>query len=297
MGSTKLSLFCALIAIGSAWGLTVPLAKIAVSTGHEELGLIFWEVVFMLIYLGVISAVTRNIPKITKDHMIIFIAIAFLGTLLPTTLTYIVLGQIPAGVYSITISLVPMFAVPVAIFLNLETFSVKRVVGIVLGLCAIIVLIGPSTALPDPAKIGFVLLACLAAFFYSLENNFVGKFTLRGLTPVQALFGSSVVALILISPLAFGSGQWFSLYRPWGPPEWALLAMSILHGFAYTGYVWLVGRAGPVFTAQVAYIVTLSAVLWSMLVLGESYTTSFWIALSLMVAGLFLVLPKEQPQT
>jgi drug/metabolite transporter (DMT)-like permease len=38
----------------------------------------------------------------------------------------------------------------------------------------------------------------------------------------------------------------------------------------YAGYVWLVGRAGAVFAAQVAYLVTLFGVFWAMLILGET---------------------------
>ena len=35
----------ALILFGAGWGLSQPLAKIAVSTGYEPLGLIFWQLV------------------------------------------------------------------------------------------------------------------------------------------------------------------------------------------------------------------------------------------------------------
>ncbi len=187
-----------------------------------------------------------------------------------------------------------MFALPIAILLKLEKFEWRRAVGILLGLCAILLLVGPSTSLPDPAKAAFVLLACLAPLCYGIEDNFVAKFTLRGLTPVQAILGASLVGFILVTPAMIQTGQWISLNRVWGPAEWAILGMSVLHGFAYTGYVWLVARAGPVFAAQVAYLVTGFGVLWSILLLNESYSTWVWLALILMLAGLFLVQPKGE---
>ena len=32
-----------LVVLGAGWGMTVPLSKIAVSTGHRHFGLIFWD--------------------------------------------------------------------------------------------------------------------------------------------------------------------------------------------------------------------------------------------------------------
>ena len=62
---------------------------------------------------------------------------------------------------------------------------------------------------------------------------------------------------------------------------------------AYTGYIWLVGRAGAVFASQVAYVVTLGGVLLSALFLGERYSAWVWSALALMIAGLALVQPRR----
>jgi drug/metabolite transporter (DMT)-like permease len=289
---TRMGLVAALLTFGVAWGLTIPLMKTAVSTGHQEYGLIFWESVYLTLYFGIMAQFQGKFPKINRDHIIIFVAIAFLGTLIPSTLNLIAISHIPAGIYSVTVSLVPMFALPIAILLKLEKFEWKRAIGIVLGLCAILLLVGPSTSLPDPAKAVFVLLACLAPVCYAAEDNFVARFTLRGLTTIQALLGGSIIGLILITPVMMQTGQWVSLSRVWGPAEWSILGMSVLHGFAYTGYIWLIARAGPGFAAQGAYLVTGFGVFWSIVLLGESYSTWVWLALMLMIAGLFLVQPK-----
>ncbi len=62
---------------------------------------------------------------------------------------------------------------------------------------------------------------------------------------------------------------------------------------AYTGNVWLVGRAGPVFSSQIAYVVTLSGVGLSILILGEAYSATVWLALGLMIGALALVTPQS----
>ncbi len=83
---------------------------------------------------------------------------------------------------------------------------------------------------------------------------------------------------------------------PWQNAEWALLLSSLCHVVAHTGYIWLVGKAGAVFTSQMAYLVTVSAVLFSALMLSEIYSGWVWSALVLMSAGLALVQPHGARQ-
>ena len=72
----------------------------------------------------------------------------------------------------------------------------------------------------------------------------------------------------------------------------ALGAMTLAHLGAYGGFVWLIGRAGPVFAAQVGYVVTLTGVILGMAVLGETHSAWVWAALVTMLAGLALVQPR-----
>ena len=58
----------------------------------------------------------------------------------------------------------------------------------------------------------------------------------------------------------------------------------------------MVGRAGPVFTGQVSYLVTGFGVLWAMLLLGERYSLWIWAAMGLMAIGLLLVQPRLAAQ-
>ena len=97
--------------------------------------------------------------------------------------------------------------------------------------------------------------------------------------------------LILITPLTVLSGQWIDLFKPWQAPEWAMMGTAIAHLIAYSGYIWLVGFAGVVFSAQISYIVTLAGITNSMLFLGETYSVWVWLAVALMLTGLALVQP------
>ncbi|MEO0904914.1 MAG: EamA/RhaT family transporter, partial [Pseudomonadota bacterium] len=74
--------------------------------------------------------------------------------------------------------------------------------------------------------------------------------------------------------------------------DFTMLLSSIIHVLVYSGYVWLIARAGSVFAGQVSYIVTGSGVFWAMLLLGETYSIWIWAALACMGLGLSLVQPR-----
>ena len=70
---TRSGLIAALILFGATWGLTIPLMKVAVSTGYQQFGLIFWEFVITTVFLSLISRLQGRFPKLTRDHLIIFV--------------------------------------------------------------------------------------------------------------------------------------------------------------------------------------------------------------------------------
>jgi len=71
-----------------------------------------------------------------------------------------------------------------------------------------------------------------------------------------------------------------------------LVAMSVLHAGLYAGYVGLAARAGAVFATQTAYVVTGTGVFWAMALLGEEFAGTVWLAMAIMLVGLFLGTPR-----
>lgn len=291
---TRIFNLAILIAIGSCWGTTIPLAKIAVSSGHRPFGLIFWQLVITGAAMALVAILRGTRLPVHRRTLVQFLAVALLGTLLPNSFSFLAVSHVPAGIVAIIIAMVPMFALVMALGLRLERFSSVRMAGVMLGALAVVLLIGPRASLPEPEMAIFVVVALGAPFFYAAEANYLAVRPPIGLDPVATLLGASLVGAVIAGPVAVASGSFIDLTRPWGAPEWALLASSLLHALAYTGYVWLVGVAGPVFSSQVAYIVTLSGVLVSAFALGEDYSGWVWAALAAMIGGLALVQPRGE---
>ena len=290
-------LIALLAVMGAGWGVTQPLAKIAVSEGYRHFGLIFWQLVISAVVLGVITLVRGKGLPFGRRQWRMYTAIALIGTVFPNAAFYQAAVYLPAGVLSILLSLVPMFAFPIALLLATDRFSWARLLGLACGLLGVVLLIGPEASLPERWMVVFIPLALVAPLFYGLEGNVVAKWGMGGVDPIQLLCGASVVGAVIALPLAVFSGHWIDPRGPWGAPDGALVLSSLIHAVVYTTYVWLVGRAGAVFAAQVSYLVTGFGVIWAMVLLGESYSGYVWAAIAVMFVGLFLVQPRGSAQT
>ncbi|WP_232820655.1 DMT family transporter [Thalassobius sp. I31.1] len=285
-------LFLVLLGCGMVWGLSFPLNKIAVSEGYRDFGIIFWNQFICAALLSLICWQRGVWPGFKRDQIRLYLAVMLCGTLLPNWASYTASVYLPAGVVALLISLVPMFAFPIALALGSEKFNWRRFAGLLTGMAAVLLIAGPEASLPDRAMVVFVPLALIAPFLYGLESNLVAKWGDTGEGPVRVLLGASILGSIASLPIALMTGTFITPPTTWAAPDFAIVMASLINVIAYTGYVWLVGRAGAVFSAQVAYIVTASGLLWSMLLLSESYSSYIWIALALMMAGLFLVQPR-----
>lgn len=282
-----------LLLLGAGWGLTQPLGKIAVSTGYRPFGLIFWQLVIGAALMAAIARLRGTPLALHRGALWAYLVIALIGTILPNSASYVAIRHLPSGVVSILLSLVPMMAFPMALGLGLEPFSARRLTGLLAGLAGVLLLVVPDASLPERAMLAWIPVALVAPFFYAVEGNYVARWGTGGTDPIGLLFGASVVGAALALPLALGSGQYISPLRPWGAPEWALVGSSVVHVLVYAGYVWLVGRTGPVFAVQVSYTVTGFGVLWAMLILGETYSPYIWAAMALVLGGVALVQPRR----
>lgn len=287
-----LPLFGVLILLGAGWGITMPLTKITVSAGYQHFGLIFWQFVISAALMGAALAVRGKLTLPNKVQWRFAAMIAVIGTLLPNSASYQAAVHLPSGVISILLSLIPMIAFPIALALGNDRFSARKLIGLTLGFGAVVLIAANSGSFGGEVTLWWVAIALIAPCFYALEGNVVAKWGTYGLDAMQILFWASIVGIFPALALALGTGQFIAIPSAWGAPEYAFVLSSIAHAIVYAGYVWLVGRAGPVFTAQVSYLVTIFGIFWAVTLLSESYANGIWAALALMLCGLFLVQPR-----
>jgi len=193
---------------------------------------------------------------------------------------------------SLLIALVPMATLLLALPLGIEPPEPRRLAGVALGAAAVALIVLPETSLPDPSQAVWVALPVIVTLSYAGENIYIAAARPPGLSTLTVMCGLSWGALALLTPLTLATGAWVEISRLDGP-EIAIVATSVLHVGAYFGFVWLIGHAGLVFAAQVAYVVTGSGVAFGIVFYGERPSPWIWGTLVLMFAGLALIKPRQ----
>ena len=290
----RLHLIGVLILLGVGWGSTQALGKMAVSSGHQHFGLIFWQATIGVVVLGALNLVRRGHFSLSRAGLRFAFIIACIGTLIPNSTFYISVVHLPSGVMSILISTIPMLSLPMALALGMDRLHPLRLLGLLCGFVGVALIALPQTSLPTPEMAAWLPLAMVGPVFYAMEGNYVAKWGMGGLDAVQAMFWASLLAALLALPLALGTGQWIDPRPPYGQPELALMASSAIHALMYAAYIWLAAKAGAVFATQTSYVVTISGVLWAMLLLDEQFSAWVWAAMAVMLVGLFLVQPHQR---
>ncbi len=283
-----------LVLMGAGWGATQPMTKIAVSTGYGHFGLLFWQMVIGAAIMAPICAIRRTSLPMNMRALRLYAILAMIGAVIPNTISYQAAVHLPAGVMSLLLSLIPMFAFVIALGIGNENFRWRRIIGLGFGLVGVLMIIAPSVDLGQEISVGWAAIYLVTALFYAFEGNYIAKWGTEGLDPFQVMLGASLVGGIVVTPMMLASGHYIAPALPMPLPQLALLGACVIHVFVYAAYVWLAGRAGAVFAVQVSYMVTGFGLIWAWVMLGEGYSATIWLALGAMFVGMYLVQPRPK---
>ena len=289
--------FLILIILGLGWGLSFTLGKIAITAGGTPIGLTFWQSLFSGLILLAYVFFRHGKIIIPKIMFLPIVIITFLSVVIPNIIFYACVEHLDAGVLSISVSVIPLFTYLIAMGLRMDKFKVRRVIGLITGFCALLILILPENSLPDKRDIPWVLLALNCALCYALENIYIDRLALQNFGPIRLVCAVSFVSAIITFLLSLVMDQFFILQ----PTNLYLFISTIGLGFisatAYSIFIYLIGRAGSVFSSQVGYLVTFFGVVWGIIILGESHSVFVWISLAMIMMGIFLVQPRKTSES
>ena len=283
-----------LLVMGTAWGLSFSLGKIAVENGAKPFGVAQFQMMFAGIVLLFITAIRRKSIQHIKDKLGFIFCVAMLGAAIPAVLFYYAAPHVPAGVLSITVALIPLLTYGFSIPLKLETFSVVRIGGLVFGVIAICLIALPENSLPDRAALPWILIACISALCYAVENIILGFKSALSVGPMRLAMGMNLMAAAVLLPITILTDSFFSPSFPPQNVDYAVIGLGLITVVAYTMFVMSVALFGSVFSSQVGYVVTLTGVFWGMFIFGENPSVWIWLSLCAMIIGLALVTPRKR---
>lgn len=291
--TNRLGAWGILFTMGISWGLSFSLARIAAVGGVHPLSLTFWEsAIAGGILLGMALLRRRPIP-VSRELLMLYIVASILGLVIPAAIYFYAASHVPAGILSISLAAIPILTFVASALLRLEAFARSRALGVVLGMAAIVILVGPEQSLPDPAQIPWVLLSLVSAACYATMNIVLTMWTPARSSSSTTTCGMFVSSALILVPVLYVTQTPASLGWPWTEIQWAILGLGLINAVSYTLYFYLIENAGPVFTSQTANLVTLFGVIWGIIIFGEQNSIWVWLSLGTMMVALALVMPRE----
>ena len=283
-----------LIVAGAGWGWSISLTKIAAQSGYHPMTLMFWQMVIATVILITWMVVNRIHLPLTRQHIVFYFIAGILGTALPNSLAYYIAPHLPAGIISIVFSLVPMMAFTLAVLFKAEKFNALRFLGVVLGLLSVLLLIAPGFDFNAALSPLWIFLLLISAFCYASESIFATFFMPAKDHPLTILTGMTIASLIMIMPIMLIARIPFPIQNFLGTPEKALIGSTLLHIGCYATYLYLIRHTGVIFASQISYIVTISGVIWGIIIFTESHSLWIWASLVIAIAGLGLVRQRKE---
>jgi drug/metabolite transporter (DMT)-like permease len=278
-----------LLVLGTLWGGTFTLSKIAIGGGVPPLGYAFWQALGPALLLLLVCALRRVRLGLSRRHVLFYVLAGLLGITIPNINFFFVIGHIPAGIMAVVVATAPMLTYGFALVIGEERFGRRRAVGIGLGLAGALCLLLPRASLPDPAMLGWVVLGFLTPAFYAANSLYSARRRPPGGDSLGLACGMMFGASLFQTAAMLATGSFYPLWPPFGPPDWALIGQILISAVAYILFFEVLRLAGAVFFSQVGYIVTLTGLGWGMVAFGERHSGWLYLATGLIFAGLALV--------
>ncbi len=284
---TQILPFAILLVLSTLWGGVPSIAKYIGQSGITPLSYSTW--VLSIAACSILAINFARVRRLPPRHIVFYIICGLSGTALPTTMMYFSLQAVPASLMSILIASAPIFTFILALAARAEAYHHLKTLGLALGFGGMALILLPKSATDLQTPVGWILLGALTPFLYAVNTVYTTLFRPANLHVIDLATGmisSAAIAMLLVTISAE------PLYPLW-EAEPLILGLTLYHGIltavALTLFYTLLKIAGPVFTIQVAYPITIMGIAFGYLIHAEVLPAMVWLATVLMLAGVGLI--------
>lgn len=274
-----------MLLLAAIWGVSFLLIRIAAPV----LGPIVLVNARMLIASAtlLLYAVTtgRQRPTMRTDWKA-YLLLGALNSMLPLTLEAVAVVKLNASLAALLATTVPLFTALVAAVWLYEQLTLRRGLGLLLGLAGVGVLVGWSPLPLTRIAVLAVGASLLASLLYAVAGVYA-KVAFHCTAALPLAIGQELVAGLLLLPITLAAAPAVAPTVP------AIVATGSLALIVTAGgnllYFYLLARVGPTKTQSVSFLAPVFALGAGVLFLGEPFTASMALGLAMIIMSIILV--------
>jgi drug/metabolite transporter (DMT)-like permease len=282
-----------LLALAGMWGASFLFIKIAV---HDipPISMVCLRTLAAALALAVYLRMThiplRDTLRLWKPGLVI----AVLNAALPYTLIATGEKYIDSSLAGILNATAPLWTALLApLWAEAEQLHPRQGIGLALGFAGVVILAHPTGNILSSNFLG-ALAVIAATLSYAVATHYsVRQF--RDVPAQVPAFLQCAGAALLLAPLVLVS-------HPTRMPSLGAIASTLWLGVAATGVAMvisfrLIQRVGAGRTIVVTYLIPPSALLWGFIFLHERPSAAVFVALGLILGGVFFITRRAAPRT
>ncbi len=221
--------------------------KIGILAGGMPLCMVFWQMALSIFLTLVIARLQGQPVPMDRQHIRNYLIVSVLASSIPSICLMFAVGQVPAGVVSITIAIVPMLTYALAFGLGRERQSLVRLAGPFCGIGAILLLVLPEASLLERSAVPWILVAAIAPTCHALNNINLSRPVMTDIHPLHIIFGANLVGAMTLLPLALATGNFLRSLNAiwhagmddcgqWGNQRPGLSGLYFSHSAGWSGF-------------------------------------------------------------
>lgn len=275
-----------LLTTGLLLGVSLPLTKLAGAAGVPAL---MWPFVISLgpvLALGGWLGQQGRLRWPDAHRLRYFAGTMAISHVVPNLLLFAVIPKVGTGYAGVMFTLSPVLTLFLSILMGVRPPNRLGVIGIGLGFLGALLVALSRGGLPEPAPVGWVLLALCVPISLALGNIYRTVDWPEGADPLELAVGSHAMALpVLFAASLFSGGGWTTAAL--AVPGLILLQMASAAAM-FAVFFRLQAVGGPVYLSQIGYLAAAVGLGAGLLVFGEGYGWPAWAGAALIVAGVVL---------
>ncbi len=282
--------------LAALWGSSFLAIGVAVESYSPAL-LVLGRMAIGAFILAIVLYVGGGSFSLGARGWAIAVVVGLSGNVLPFLLISYAEQQVDTGLAALIMGIAPIITLALAPLMHHEEhLSVTKVFGGIAGFLGVAILVAPGVSqgavgalLPQAALVG-------AAFCYASTALFSRKYPHND--PLQMAAASVLTGLIFMGGFVVLSGEAVDMPNLLDPASLAVIYLGVgPTALAALIYFYLIPRIGAARLQQVNYVVPVLGTLLGIALLGEEPVWTTWLALPLIMCGVYLVTRKDRRKT